>query len=392
MGKNILAVNAGSATLKFAFYQIDGDTEITQRYTVNFLDSHIEVKASSGSGYTIENPVNYEERYVVAYKSLLEKLSANINMVVHRVVHGGDLYDDHQLVTPELITELEKLIPFAPLHQPFNLKLIKLTSDLLPNGQQLACFDTQFHRTIPDLHRRYALPESCYENGEKIYGYHGLSYEYISQYFSHTFPQFTKDNTLIAHLGSGASLCGIKQGQSYATSMGFSTIDGLPMSSRCGQLDPGLILYWLSRGDSLADIEKRLYKQSGLLGLSGVSSDFRAVSKLAENTSDENAAQAKMALSVYIARINQQIGSVVAALGGVKHIIFTAGIGENAAAFRRDLIALLSQWLPLELDDAANQANSECISTADSKVQLWVIPTNEERVMIEHGVRKLGLD
>lgn len=386
IAKHLLAVNAGSSTLKFAFYQVDENGQSIQRYTVNFLDSHIEVKAKSTDGddsFNLDNPADYEQRYVVAFKSLLEKLPARLDMVVHRVVHGGDVFEDHQLITPNVMMELEKLIPFAPLHQPFNLKLIKLTAELLPNIKQVACFDTQFHRTIPEIHRRYALPESSYENGEKVYGYHGLSYEYISDYFAHTYPQFADDNALIAHLGSGASLCGIKQGQSYVTTMGFSTLDGLPMSTRCGQIDSGLILYWLSRGDTFKQIEKRLYKESGLLGLSGTSSDFRVVG-------ESDSAQAQMALSVYTARMNQQIGATIAALGGIKHLIFTAGIGENAANFRADLVNLLAKWLPIELDITANQSNSEFISAPDSHIQLWVIPTNEEQVMIEHGLRKLA--
>lgn len=397
MSKNLLAVNAGSSTLKFAFYEIqsggviDSADQTIHRYTVNFLDDHIEIKAKSSTvkdSVILENPADYDQRYELAFKAVLGKLPDHLDMVVHRVVHGGDTFDEHQLVTPDVICELEKLIPFAPLHQPFNLKLIKLTAELLPNTKQVACFDTQFHRSIPEIHRRYALPESCYENGEKVYGYHGLSYEYISAYFARTYPQFANDNILIAHLGSGASLCGIKQGQSYVTSMGFSTLDGLPMSSRCGQIDSGLILYWLSRGDTFKQIEKRLYKESGLLGLSGISSDFRVVSEMASKAEDDSES-AKLALSVYTARMNQQLGSAIAALGGIKHLIFTAGIGENAADFRSDLIEKLSQWLPLELDEAANQSNSECISTLDSQIQLWVIPTNEEQVMVEHGLRQL---
>lgn len=379
---NILAVNAGSATLKFALHSITENKRTVTRYTANFLDSNIVIKGE-GEAFSLAKPSESDSRYGLAYQAVLEKLAVNIDIVVHRVVHGGDKFEDHQLITNEVIEELETLIPFAPLHQPFNLKLIRLTEELLPGVKQLACFDTQFHRSIPEVLRRYALPESCYQNGEKVYGYHGLSYEYISQYFIKSFPQFADDNILIAHIGSGASLCGVKQGKSAATSMGFSTIDGLPMSSRCGQLDPGLILYWLASGDSLEVIEKRLYKESGLKGLSGLSSDFQRVSESEE-------AQSKLALDVYTARVNQQIGSVVAALGGVQHIIFTAGVGENAYAFRAALAELLAKWLPVELDEVANRDNKLSISTAESVVELWVIPTDEELVMVEHAQRILN--
>lgn len=383
---NILAVNAGSATLKFALHIIDDASEYDSqpkviRYTASFLDDHIQIKGNGETELT-PNPEQRDARYGLAYQTILEKLPKQIDCVVHRVVHGGDYFDQHQLISPDVIDELKKLIPFAPLHQPFNLKLIELTQALLPKAQQVACFDTQFHHTIPDTLRRYAIPNACYENGEKIYGFHGLSYEYISQYFMQHHPEYAKDHILIAHIGSGASLCGIKNGQSSATSMGFSTIDGLPMSSRSGQIDPGLLLFWLSRGDSINTIEKRLYKESGLKGLSGISSDFKVVS-------ESNQSQAQTAIAVFTARINQQIGSTVAALGGIQHFVFTAGIGENESDFRAQLVGLLSQWLPIALDTQANKENRHLISLPSSKVKLWVIPTDEEQVMVNHAKRLL---
>lgn len=376
---NILAVNAGSSTLKFALHTYLNGKHTVIRYVANFLESHIDVSGNN-EHFTIAMADHSDARYEKVYQSVLEKLSVDIDVVVHRVVHGGDSFDDHQVINEQVIEALEALIPFAPLHQPFNIKLIHLTQALLPHVKQLACFDTQFHRTIPEVLHRYALPEACYQNGEKVYGYHGLSYEYISRYFVDHFPQFADDNILIAHLGSGASLCAVKQGQSIATTMGFSTIDGLPMSTRSGQIDPGLILYWMSRGDTFEMIERRLYKESGLKGLSGLSGDFRQVSA-------NDSAQEKMALQVYTSRINQQIGAMVAAMGGVKHIIFTAGVGENAKAFRASLVDLLAAWLPVQLDAQANNNNELSISTADSPVELWVIPTNEEQVMVDHAKR-----
>lgn len=376
---NILAVNAGSSSLKFSLHS----GESRKKYRVSFTDDGIEITLPDKSIINLENPQDSDERYILAFKTVVEKIEVSIDAIAHRVVHGGDRYDDHQVINDDVIAYLKSLIPFAPLHQPFNVKLIELCAQLIPNVRQIACFDTQFHQTIPDYHRRYALPDSAYQNGEKAYGFHGLSYDYISDYFTHEFPEYAEDNILVAHIGSGASLCGLKAGKSYISSMGFSTLEGLPMSSRCGHIDPGLILYWLERGDSLKTIEQRLYKESGLLGLSGISSDYQV---LLHNDQP----QAAMALDIFTRRIHQQMASVMAGLGGIQHLVFTAGIGENAAEFRATMVALLAQWLPITLDNDANTANAIRISGEGSKIQLWVIPTNEEQVMIDHAQRLIA--
>lgn len=376
---SILAVNAGSSTLKVAQYVSDG----VHRYHVKFDQDIITVKFRGLVKVLSVSELDKDRCYQKAFEFILGELLDDVTAVTHRVVHGGDKFADHQIIDDEVLAQLEQLIPFAPLHQPFNLKLLKLSQKLLPEIPQIACFDTQFHRSIPDVATQYAIPQEYFEAGQKVYGFHGLSYEYVSQFFAQSYPEYAGDRLLIAHIGSGASLCGVKNQQAIATSMGFSTLEGLPMSTRCGQIDAGLLLYWLAQGDDIASIENRLYKQSGLLGLSGISSDFQALRQ-------SSAPQAKKALAVWLYRVNQQIGAMVAAMGGVDHIIFTAGVGENESGFRAQLVDLLKQWLPTSIDVNANQNNEQCISRIDSAVKLWVIATNEEQVMVNHAKRLLN--
>lgn len=376
---SILAVNAGSSTLKLAQY-VNNDVH---RYHVKFDQDIITIKFRGLVKVLSVDDMDQDQCYQKSFEFVLDQLLEPVTAVTHRVVHGGDKFDDHQVINDKVLDELEQLIPFAPLHQPFNLKLLKLAQQLMPNVPQLACFDTQFHRSIPEVATRYAIPQACFDAGQKVYGFHGLSYEYVSHYFAEQYPQHASERLLIAHIGSGASLCGVKGQKAVATSMGFSTLEGLPMSTRCGQIDAGLLLYWLSQGEDVATIEKRLYKQSGLLGLSGISGDFQALRQ-------SSALHAKQAIDVWLYRVNQQIGATVAAMGGVDHIIFTAGIGENESFFRAHLVDLLKAWLPINIDLGANQDNDQCISQADSKVKLWVIPTNEEQVMVNHAKRLLN--
>ncbi|HEY4353388.1 MAG TPA: acetate/propionate family kinase, partial [Paraburkholderia sp.] len=276
-----------------------------------------------------------------------------------------------------VVDELDKLTPLAPLHQPHNLKPIRIIAATHPHLPQVACFDTAFHRSQTELAQAFALPESITSRGVRRYGFHGLSYEYIAQALPEFSPRAAHGRTIVAHLGNGASLCAIENGRSVASTMGFTAVDGLPMGTRCGSLDPGVLLYLLEelKMDTHA-IEDLIYKQSGLLGVSGISGDMR---KLLES----DAPRARFAIDLYAYRIGREIGSLAAALQGLDALVFTAGIGENSAEIRQRA-ARHAAWLGVELDEAANQAGGPRISTPSSKVEVWTIPTDEELMIARH--------
>ena len=379
----VFAVNAGSATLKAALYQIEGGkTERLNHFHVRFQPDSISVTGQYLTDGWVKMPEQWQDRYLAALGFLLDQVGDAPDVVVHRVVHGGPDFSDHQVIDDKVLAGLKALVPFAPLHQPYNLALIEACAQLRPRIKQVACFDTVFHTSLPLVAKRYALPRDCYDRGERVYGYHGLSYEYITRKFAELQPEAANSRLLIAHLGSGASLCGVIDGKSQATSMGFSTFEGVPMSTRPGHIDPGLIVYWLQQGWRLADVEQMLYKRSGLLGLSGISGDYQQLDQ-------SSAVEAKEAIEAFIYQVNRACGAIVAQLGGVDHVIFTAGIGEHSAGLRSRLTALLGGWLPLELDEAANENAELCISAIESKVKCWVLPTNEEAMMVAHAWRLL---
>ena len=279
--------------------------------------------------------------------------------------------------TPAVLDELEQLIPLAPLHQPHNLSPIRIIARTRPEIPQVACFDTAFHRSAPEVAQAYALPPSITDKGVRRYGFHGLSYEYIASVLPQIAPAAAAGRTVVAHLGNGASMCAIVDGKSVASTMGFTAVDGLPMGTRCGNLDPGVILYLMSALKmNQQQIEDLLYRQSGLLGVSGVSSDMRALL-----ASDEP--RARFAIDLYTYRIARELGSLAAAMQGIDALVLTAGVGENASAIRERIVRDAA-WLGLELDPAANQSGARCISAASSRVPVWVIPTNEELMIGRH--------
>jgi acetate kinase len=280
-----------------------------------------------------------------------------------------------------VIAKLEKFVPLAPLHQPHNLAPIKMVAGRLPQVMQVACFDTAFHRTQPELAQAFALPRSITDRGVRRYGFHGLSYEYIASAFPAMDAKAAAGRVIVAHLGNGASLCAMKAGKSVASTMGFTAVDGLPMGTRSGAIDPGVILYLLDelKMDARA-IEKLIYQQSGLLGVSGISSDMRALLESPDP-------RAKLAVDLFVYRIGREIGSLAAALGGIDALVFTAGIGERAAPIR-ERVCRDAAWLGVKLDEAANAKGGPRISTADSGVSAWVVPTNEE-LMIARQTRHL---
>lgn len=297
----------------------------------------------------------------------------------HRIVHGGPVHFKPERVTPALLESLEKLIPLAPLHQPHNLNAVKLLTKLNPETPQIACFDTGFHHTQTDIAQMFALPKTYLKEGIRRYGFHGLSYEYITSVLPQFLSEKAKGRIVIAHLGNGASMCAIESGKSIASTMGFTALDGLPMGTRCGTIDPGVILYLLQQKQMSADeVSNLLYKQSGLKGVSGLSHDMREL--LAANTQD-----AKTAIDLFCYRINRELGSLVAALGGLDAIVFTGGIGEYAADIRTK-VCNHAAWARIEINETANQNNEILISNKDSPISAWVINTDEELMIAKHAL------
>jgi acetate kinase len=303
--------------------------------------------------------------------------------VGHRVVHGGPEYVQPVRVDAKVVAALEQYVPLAPLHQPHNLAPIKAILARMPDLPQVACFDTAFHRSQPKVAQAFALPRAISERGVLRYGFHGLSYEYIAGALHHYSAQAARGKVVVLHLGNGASMCAMTHGRSVASTMGFTAADGLPMGTRCGSLDPGVILYLMDAlGMSTREVEDVVYRQSGLLGVSGISSDMRVLL-----ASDDPHAREAVALFVY--RIGRELGSLAAALGHLDAIVFTAGIGENSAALR-ERVCRDAAWLGVEVDRAANARNGPCISTPASRVSAWVIPTNEELMIARHTRDLLG--
>jgi acetate kinase len=276
-----------------------------------------------------------------------------------------------------VLASLEALVPLAPLHQPSALDPIRAIRLRFPQAPQVACFDTAFHRDHPEVADRYALPEALYQEGVRRYGFHGLSYEYIARSLTRVAPEIARGNVVVAHLGSGASMCALRDGHSVDSTMGFTALDGLPMGTRCGQIDPGVLLYLLTeKGWSAEDLERLLYHEAGLRGLSGISNDVR-------DLLGADAPAARMALDYFVYRIGREVGSLAGAMGGIDGLVFTAGIGENSPDIRARVCARAA-WLGIELDGAANRAGGPRISTEASRVSAWVIPTDEERMIAEH--------
>jgi acetate kinase len=308
---------------------------------------------------------------------------AHLAGVGHRVVHGGLLYSQPVRVDPKVLEALEAYVSLAPLHQPHNLAAIRAVAQRTPELPQVACFDTAFHRTNPELAQMFALPHELHEAGVRRYGFHGLSYEYIASALPGIDPRAAEGRTVVLHLGNGASMCALDAGRSVASTMGFTAVDGLPMGTRTGSLDPGVVLYLMDeRGMDARAIERLLYQQSGLLGVSGIASDMRTL--LASD-----APRARLAIDLFVYRIGRELGSLAAALGGLDAVVFTAGVGENSSEIR-SRVCRRAGWLGLELDDAANAAGGPRISAAGSRVTAWTIPTNEELMIARHTERLLG--
>ena len=320
--------------------------------------------------------------HAVLFKYMIDWIEAQLGDVElkaagHRVVHGGSQYSQPLLVNDDLMEELERLVPLAPLHQPHNLAPIRALTEVHPSLLQVACFDTAFHRSNPWTAQSFALPRKLTGEGVKRYGFHGLSYEYIARQLRQISPAVARSRVVVCHLGSGASMCAIHEGKSVASTMGFTALDGLPMGTRTGTLDAGVVLYLLQqKGMTAKEIEDLLYKQSGLLGVSGVSNDMRVLLE----SSEPHAAEA---VELFVYRISRELGSLSAAMGGIDALVFTAGIGEHSPQVRTR-VGAHAEWLGIKIDEEANGRNCQMISTLDSAVSVWVVPTDEEMMIAKH--------
>ncbi len=376
-------INAGSSSLKFSFYE--GENRLLSGQ-VDGIGVLAKASAAGPQGESIAPP-ELVGRPATAPSELLpaiipwarERLGGRqLAALGHRVVHGGMRYSRPARVTPELLVELEALVPLAPLHEPHNLAPIKMALKLNPDLPQVACFDTAFHRTAPEVEQAFALPYSFYEEGVRRYGFHGLSYEYIASILPQRAPEIADGRVVVAHLGNGCSACALKDGVSVATTMGFTALDGLPMGTRCGELDAGVVLHLIQQkrmdANELVDL---LYRRSGMLGLSGVSSDFRELLASEEP-------RARFAVDLFCYRVARHIASLAAALGGLDGVVFTAGVGENAAPVRA-AICRACAWLGVELDAAANNEHRERISTRTSRTAAFVIKTDENLMIARHA-------
>lgn len=388
----ILVLNAGSSSIKFSLFLAQTDQlqlrlsgQIEGLYTAPRFRAKDaagagikEKKWEQGTRLGHDGAIDYLIGFLLEYREELRLIA-----VGHRVVHGGIKFSEPTLINTETLESLETLIPLAPLHQPHNLAPIRIVAQRRPEMPQVACFDTAFHRAQPELAQIFALPYAITERGVRRYGFHGLSYEYIAGVLPRYDARAGSGRVVVAHLGNGASMCAMQAGRSMATTMGFTAVDGLPMGTRCGAVDPGVMLYLMDelKMDARA-IEKLIYQQSGLLGVSGVSSDMRGLLESPDP-------RARLAVDLFVYRIGRELGSLSAAIGGLDALVFTGGIGEHAVMIR-ERVCREASWLGIELDLAANNAGGPRISKEGSPASAWTIPTNEELMIARHTRRLIA--
>lgn len=384
MSREIAVINAGSSSIKFAIFQDDSEKTLLFRGQVENIGiaPKLTVKSPEGKGLVEREwdakELNHRSATRIILQTCIALLGGRaVEGIGHRVVHGGTHFTAPAVVTKQVVEALKALSPLAPLHQPHNLAPIEAIAVEAPHIPQVACFDTAFHQVQPPLAQAFALPREITDDGVRRYGFHGLSYEYVSGKLREVAPDLAGGRVIIAHLGNGASLCAMKDGRSVASTMGFTAVDGLMMGTRCGSIDPGVLLYLMdNRGMNARAIERLIYKESGLLGVSGISSDVRTL----RSSDDPRAAEA---LALFTYRIVREIGSLAAALGGLDALVFTGGIGENDPVTRREVVAGC-EWLGAELDESANAAHRARIESASSALPVLVLPTDEERVIARH--------
>lgn len=395
MNRGVLVLNTGSSSIKFALFGLHDDrighTELKGQ--VDGLGAQPRLRATFRDAATaVDEPLTPGERPGSLHERALNVLMPwldrhcdrwRIEAVGHRVVHGGDLFDGPARIDDDVLSRLDALVPLAPLHQPHNIAAIRAVAAARPELPQVACFDTAFHSSHRRLERMFALPRALYESGVRRYGFHGLSYEHLAAVLPDVVGARARARVVAAHLGNGASLCAMSGGRSVASTMGFTALDGLMMGTRSGSVDPGVLLHLLqSGGMDVARLSRLLYQESGLLGVSGLSHDMRVLLASAS-------AEAREAIDLYCYRITRELGSLAAVLGGLDVLVFTGGIGENAAPIRAQVCAQ-AQWLGVRLDAAANARTGPKISGAESAVDVVVIPADEERVIARQTARTVS--
>ncbi|MFO1219500.1 MAG: acetate/propionate family kinase [Burkholderiaceae bacterium] len=363
-GAHILTLNAGSSSLKYALFAHANGSRL--------MDGQVEGLGVGG--------LSHEQ----ALQQILTRIDpSRVVAVGHRIVHGGVRFAAPVRIDDEVLAAMAALEPLAPLHQPHNLTGVRAAMRVFPHAPQVACFDTAFHRTMPDVHQRFALPRALHDAGVRRYGFHGLSYESIQRQLAERDGALAAARVVVAHLGNGASMCAMRAGRSVATTMSFSPLDGLPMGTRCGRIDGAAVLYLAQRHDRDLDrVAELLYRESGLLGLSGLSSDLRTLLK-------SSSAGALEAIEYFVEHIQAEIAGMAAALRGIDALVFTGGIGENAHAIREHVVRGL-EWMGLKLDAQAHAAKAERISAADSAAAVWVLHTDEEAVIARHTARAIA--
>ncbi|OAN58713.1 acetate/propionate family kinase [Sphingobium sp. TCM1] len=392
--KAVVSLNSGSSSIKFSLFVLEGDGALQLSAGGKIekigIAPTIIVRSVEG-GVLLER--DWQDGAALTHAHLLAHLFAwaadhplkgrEIIAIGHRVVHGGTEFAAPRLIDAALLDKLEALCPLAPLHQPHNLAAIRAIAALRPNLPQVACFDTAFHHDKPEIASRFAIPRALHDQGIRRYGFHGLSYEYIARRLAQIDPVLAGARVIAAHLGNGASLCAMQAGKSIDTTMGFTALDGLMMGTRCGSIDPGVVLHLQTQlGMSPAEIEDLFYKKSGLLGVSGISSDMRTLAA-------SKAPEATEAIDLFAWRVAREIAALAASLGGIDGLIFTAGIGENDADIRSNICRRLA-WLGVQIDELANAGNGPRISMPDSPVAVLVIPTDEERMIAHHSLNVIG--
>jgi acetate kinase len=384
---HIITLNAGSSSVKFALFEVEGRSpRLVASGLAETQGEGCRFRARDGAGALSREaewtPAKASAFHAEALDRILEWRedlypAARIMAAGHRVVHGGVKYAAPAVIDAQVMADLEALIPLAPLHEPANIEGVKAAQAAWPDVPQVACFDTAFHRGQDFVHQTFALPRSFFDEGVRRYGFHGLSYEYIAGALAELDPAAAQGRVVVAHLGNGASLCAMRGGRSVATSMGFTALDGLPMGTRCGQIDPGVVLYLIEqKGLSPHAVSDLLYKEAGLKGLSGLSSDMRALEAA-------GTPQAEGAIAYFVNRVRREMAAMAAELDGVDAVVFCGGIGEHAVKIRRSILAK-AQWMGIVLDAAANSESRLQITTPQSPVRVYVIPTNEEAMIARH--------
>jgi acetate kinase len=382
----ILVANAGSSSVKFQVFGIEQDGGLRRQIKgqMDGIGSRPRLRVTAADGAVLVDRT-YESGTIpdvavalaTAGAWLRDELKIHPVAIGHRVVHGGPDYDRPVRVDQNVLTRLERYVSLAPLHQPYNLAPIRSILARFPDIPQVACFDTAFHRGHGELADRYAIPNHLYAEGIRRYGFHGLSYEYIASALPQVAPDVASKRVIVAHLGSGASMCALNDGRSVESSLGFTALDGLPMGTRCGQIDPGVVLYLISeKGMSAADVQTFLYKECGLKGLSGISNDMRQLEA-------SNDPRAVLAIDYFVYRVSLFTGMLAAALQGLDALVFTAGVGENSSRVRRAIAEKLV-WLGISIDAEANAKHACLISRPESRVAVYVLPTDEELMIARH--------